>query len=81
MAELKCVESGCSNEAHYIHGGYSYCQTHHRREEQDSLKARWIYSVGLVLWVVFWILAFSGVTLGGCMRLNCILPLSNPEIS
>jgi hypothetical protein len=39
MAELKCIESGCSKDAQYIDGGYSYCQEHYRAEKQGTLSA------------------------------------------
>ena len=63
MAELKCVESGCSRDAQYIEGGYSYCQEHYQAERQERLSARWVYVIGLFLWFGIWGLIYAGVKL------------------
>jgi len=63
MAELKCIESGCSRDAQYIDGGYSYCQEHYRAEKQGTLSARWVYVVGIFVWLGIWGLIYAGVKL------------------
>lgn len=72
MAELKCIEAGCTNDACYVYRGSTYCQNHYQTGQQQTLSACWVYAVGLIIWVGIWLGIFVGGKLGWAL-MNTVL--------
>lgn len=75
MTEIKCIEGGCANEAHYIDGGSSYCQVHYPKAHQKTLAARWVYVMGVLLWAGIWLWMFGLAGPRPRVLVDTILPL------